>query len=249
MVIDVSEASFATDVLERSKTVPVVVDFWAAWCGPCRTLGPLMERAAERREGEVVLAKVDVDANPRLQMQFNIRGIPAVKAFKDGQVVSEFVGAQPANAVERFFDALLPSQADRLAASGDEASLRKAVELDPGHAGARVALARKLLGHGKLDEAVDMLRPVEHDRVAAALLAEVELLRAGDVDPEVRQALTSLLDGDAAGALPTLIAALKRTSGDLRDRLRRVVVGVFAELGEQHPLTQRFRPELAAALY
>jgi putative thioredoxin len=94
-----------------------------------------------------------------------------------------------------------------------------------------------------------MLRPVEHDRVAAALLAELELLREGGLDPELRAALTSLLDGDAGGALPTLISALQRTSGDLRDRLRRVVVGVFAELGEQHPLTQRYRPELAAALY
>jgi len=249
MVIEVNEATFATDVLERSKTVPVVVDFWAAWCGPCRTLTPLLERASERREGEVVLATVDVDANPSLQMQFNVRGIPAVKAFKDGQVVREFVGAQPANMVERFFDSLLPSQADRLVAAGDEASLRKALEVEPGHVGARVGLARNLIAHGKLDEALEMLRPVEHDQVAAALLAEVELLRQGGLDPELRSALTSLLDGDAAGALPTLIRALKRTSGDLRDRLRRVVVGVFAELGEQHPLTQRFRPELAAALY
>src|SRR5579884_2937310 len=141
MVIDVTESSFASDVLERSRSVPVVVDFWAAWCGPCRSLGPLLERAASRREGDVVLAKVDVDANPRLQMQFDVRGIPAVKAFRDGRVVGEFVGAQPSNVVERFFDALVPSPADRLVAAGDEASLQKAVELDPGHAGARVGLA------------------------------------------------------------------------------------------------------------
>jgi putative thioredoxin len=144
---------------------------------------------------------------------------------------------------------LLPSQADRLVAAGDEDSLRKALEVEPAHVGARVTLARRLIAHGKLDEALEMLRPVEHDQVAAALLAEVELLRQGGLDPELRGALTSLLDGDAAGALPTLIGALQRASGDVRDRLRRVVVGVFVELGEQHPLTQRFRPELAAALY
>jgi putative thioredoxin len=249
MVIDVSESTFATDVLERSKTVPVVVDFWAAWCGPCRSLGPLLERAAERREGEVVLAKLDVDANPRLQMQFEVRGIPAVKAFRDGKVVAEFVGAQPSNVVERFFDSLVPSQAERLVAKGDEESLRQALELDPGNAAARVGLARRLLARGKLDEALDMLRPVEHDRLAAALIAEVELLREGGLSEPLRAALLRLVDGDPAGALPVLIEWLKQTSGEVRDRLRRVVVGVFAELGEAHPLTAQYRPQLAAALY
>src|SRR5260370_38534330 len=109
MAIDVSESTFATDVLERSKTVPVVVDFWAAWCGPCRSLGPLLERAAERREGDVVLAKVDVDANPRLQMEFDVRGIPAVKASRDGKVVADFVGAQPSTAAGRLCGSLAPS--------------------------------------------------------------------------------------------------------------------------------------------
>jgi putative thioredoxin len=249
MVIDVSEATFSQDVLERSKTVPVVVDFWAAWCGPCRSLGPLLERAAQRREGDVVLAKLDVDANPRLQMQFDVRGIPAVKAFRDGKVVAEFVGAQPSNVVERFFDSLVPSQAERLVAKGDEESLRKALELDPGNAAARVGLARRLLAHGKLDEALEMLRPAEHDRVAAAMIAEVELLRDGGLSEPVRGALLRLVDGDPAGALPVLIEALRQTDGETRDRLRRVVVGIFAELGEDHPLTARYRPQLAAALY
>ncbi len=249
MSIDVSEATFPTEVLERSRTVPVIVDFWAAWCGPCKALGPLLERAVDARPGEVVLAKVDVDANPRLQMQFGIRGIPAVKAFRDGRVVAEFVGAQPANVVERFVESLVPSQADRLAAAGDEASLRRALALDPDHAAARVGLARYLLDAGKEDEVVELLSPVEHDPVAAALIAQVRLLQSGDVDPTLREALRRLRAGDAAAALPDLLAAVRTSNGELRDMVRRVVVGVFGELGEDNELTRRYRPELAAALY
>jgi putative thioredoxin len=248
MTIDVTEASFATDVLERSRTVPVVVDFWAAWCGPCRVLGPILEKAVAKRDGAVVLAKVDVDANPRLQMEFGVRGIPAVKAFKDGRLVREFVGAQPAGMVERFLDALLPSAADRLVEAGDEASLRQAVALEPDHAGARIALARLLLDRGDSAEVDGLLRPVEHEPVAAALLAQQRLLGDGD-DPRLGDALAHLRRGDPETALPGLLAALRAAAGEQRDLLRRVVVGVFGELGEDHPLTRRYRPELAAALY
>src|ERR687894_924421 len=144
-VIDVSDATFQAEVIERSRELPVVVDFWAEWCGPCRQLGPLIERAADAREGDVVLAKLDTDANQRTAMEYRIQGIPAVKAFKDGEVVDEFVGAQPPPVVQRFFDGLVPSEADRLVAAGDEASLRRALELDPANGDAAVKLARLLL--------------------------------------------------------------------------------------------------------
>src|SRR3954463_8824914 len=148
MTFDVNESDFQERVIERSREVPVVVDFWAEWCGPCRVLGPALEAAVDKRAGEVELAKVDTDRNPNLAMSFQIASIPAVKAFRDGNVVSEFVGAIRPAQIERFLDELVPSQADDLAAAGDEASLRQALELDPDNATAAVKLGRLLLRRG-----------------------------------------------------------------------------------------------------
>src|SRR3954451_14517620 len=134
MATDVTTATFDRDVIARSREVPVVVDFWADWCGPCRALTPALERAAEARQGKVELVKVDVDANQQIAAQYGVQGIPAVKAFKDGEIVDEFVGAQPPVVVERFFDKLVPSEADALVAAGDDDSLRRALELEPGRA-------------------------------------------------------------------------------------------------------------------
>jgi putative thioredoxin len=251
-VIDVSEATFEAEVLERSKTTPVVVDFWAEWCGPCRQLGPVLEAAAERRAGQVVLAKVDTDANPRLAQAFGIQGIPAVKAFRDGQLVDEFVGAQPPAAVERFFDGLVPSETDRLVDAGDEQALRRALDLEPGRADAALPLARLLIARGERQEALDALDGVTGDFLADGLAARLRLQDELDGDAELagelRPAFEALDAGEREQGLDRLIAALAIADG-YRDDIRRVIVGELDALGTQHPLAREARRRLAAALY
>ncbi len=160
MGMDVTDSTFQSAVIERSHTLPVVVDFWAEWCGPCRQLGPVIERAVAQRAGKIELAKIDVDANPMVARTFRIQSIPAVMAFRDGTVASEFVGAQPPAAVDRFLDSLLPSEADALVAKGDEQSLRRALELEPRRADAAVPLARMLYARGSSDEALELVQEI-----------------------------------------------------------------------------------------
>ena len=251
--MDVSETNFQSAVIDRSHTVPVVVDFWAEWCGPCRQLGPVIERAVAQRAPKIELAKVDVDANPALARAFRIQGIPAVKALKDGQVAAEFVGAQPPEAVERFLDSLLPSEADALVANGSEASLRRALELEPTRADAAVPLARMLRERGETDEALAVLARVPGSFAADGLAARIALERAaapsgqpGALD--LSEAFAALDAGQHERALDLLIGALPAADG-ARDDVRRVVVGILDELGVEHPLARESRRRLASALY
>ncbi len=244
--MDVTESNFEAAVLDRSHSLPVVVDFWAEWCAPCRQLGPVLEREASKRFGRLELVKLDVDANQNLSRSYGIQGIPAVKAFHKGRVVAEFVGAQPAAAVERFLDSLLPSEADLLAQKGDEQSLRAALELEPEHADAAIQLARILHACGQKEEALEILGDVHGSFAAEGLAARIRLERTAALD--LSRAFAALDAGDSEQALDVLIEAIT-PAGSSRDEIRRVVVGILDQLGLDDPLATRSRTRLASALY
>jgi putative thioredoxin len=244
--MDVTDSNFQAAVLDRSHSLPVVVDFWAAWCAPCRQLGPVLEREASKRSGKLELVKLDVDANPNMSRSYGIQGIPAVKAFHKGRVVAEFVGAQPSAAVEQFLDSLLPSEAELMAQKGDEDSLRAALALEPAQAQAAVQLGRILHGRGEDQEALEILGTIHGSYAADGLSARIRLERSGV--PDLSRAFAALDAGDDQQALDALIEAIT-VARSSRDEIRRVVVGILDELGLDDPLATTSRMRLASALY
>jgi len=195
-MVDVTDATFGTAVLDRSQQVPVVVDLWAPWCGPCRTLGPILERVIADTDEQVDLAKVNVDENPQISAMFQVQGIPAVYALHNREIVSQFVGAQPEAQVRKFVDALLPTSAEtelaELLHAGDEASLRKALDLEPGNERVVIALADLLVDRGEHDEALELLARIPETAEARRVAALARTSGGAVEDPGAR--LDALLD-------------------------------------------------------
>lgn len=237
MAIDVTDATFPTEVVERSKQVPVVVDLWAEWCGPCRTLGPILEKVVEETAGKVVLAKVDVDSNPQVSNAFQVQGIPAVYALKDGKVVHGFVGAQPEAQVREFVQALLPTAEEdaqaALLAAGDEQSLRQVLAGDPGHEEAVLALAALLVARddeASKAEALALLERIPDSPEARRIAA---LARIG---ADTRDDVTDELDG-----------LLDRVKDD--DAARQRFLDLLEVMGADDPRTAGYRKQLTARLF
>jgi putative thioredoxin len=240
-VLDVTDASFDTEVIAASAHGPVVVDFWAGWCAPCRTLGPILEQAVALHGG-ITLAKLDVDANPEITARYGIQGIPAVKGFRDGQLVAEFVGLLPRAQVEQFLVQLAPAPPPPPPPS-DEPGLRAALVVQPNDVTLRRTLGRLLLEAARLDEADEVLSVARDDQVCDGLRARVEIHRGGD--PEL-VALAG--DADDATALRRVIAAIRDSAPPRRSLLRRVVLGALAE-GQGNPALEALRGELGSALF
>jgi putative thioredoxin len=270
LVFDVDEAEFPERVLRRSAEVPVVVDFWAEWCGPCRTLGPMLEQAVGERGGAVELANVDVDRNQSVAQTYRVQGIPTVLGIRDGQVVAKFTGAVSRPQLESFLDQVVPSAADEAVArartlEGDaaEAELRTALEHDPSHREAAIGLAELLVEHDP-QAALDLVRDHRPDPTAEAVVTRAQLAEGAGVDLDALRTALDAGDGDGATslelgralaahgeydeALERLLTAVE-LGGDSREPAREQVVALFTLLGDTDERVRRARPRLARALF
>jgi putative thioredoxin len=267
--MDVTAATFEREVLEASSRVPVLVDFWAPWCAPCRALTPVLEKLEREYGGRFRLAKVNLDENPDLAGAFGVRSIPDVMAFRDGRAVAHFLGAQPEAQVRAFIDRLLPSPSELARLKGGEADLRKALELDPRNDAARLDLAELLVSQGKLDEAERLLDEVQDNaeldarrdalRAAAGFAraggadeaALVEKLAAAPDDLETRYALAQrrAAEGRYREAMEDLLHIVRTDKGWRDGEARKQLLNLFTLAASDPELVAEFRRKLATTLY
>ncbi len=246
LTLNVTEATFPEAVLKKSEMTPVVVDFWAPWCGPCRQLAPVLERVTAQYQGQIILTKINVDENPNISAQFDIQGIPAVKAFRDAKVVNEFTGALPENAVQQFFETLLTSEADKAATLHTEEGYRKALELEHTHAGAILGLARIMTERAAHQEALTLLERLPATGEAGQLVARIHLALEAEDD----QAAQLALAGEYTQALELYLERVRSAPDpDAKKSAQDNMLRLFAILGDDHPLTKTYRRKLAGALF
>jgi putative thioredoxin len=271
-IIHVTESDFEYEVIQYSQQTPVVVDFWADWCIPCKTLGPILTNLAEQSQGEFRLAKVDVDENPNLTNRFNVRGIPAVKGFRLGQVVAEFTGALPEDQVRKFLDELIPGPSDLQLDKGNsllkteewrraETAFRQVLDERPKQPGALLGLAKCLLTRGDGARAIRILNefPASHEfshaqqlrPLANALIQHKDRpINTGNLlDATYQRALYLISNGNIPAAMDGLLAILKEDKHYHDDEAREVMVSLFEILGEENPQTRKYRTELASVLF
>ncbi|MEW5870083.1 MAG: thioredoxin [Chloroflexota bacterium] len=272
-IIEVNEADFEYQVLTYSQQTPVVVDFWAEWCAPCRVLGPMLERLANEAQGGFRLAKVNVDANQNLAIRYGVRSIPAVKAFRNGQVIAEFVGVQPEERLRQFLREIAPSPNDLLLEKGfslldmqkaeqAETAFRKLLEEAPENSQALLGLARSLLMQGLGREAntilanfptsreyskAEMLRPLSQ------ALSQVETADYPESDEPLEAAFYNTLRlvrrGNLEAAMDGLLDILRQDKHYSDGRARLVMVALLEMMGDNHPITPQYRRELASVLF
>jgi putative thioredoxin len=259
-VVEVTDQTFGTAVLEESYRRPVVVDFWAEWCQPCRLIGPVLERLAEEHHGQFLLAKLDVDSNPQVSAAFRIQSIPAVKAFRDGRLLTEFVGAIPEQSIRQFLKAVVPSEAEGVVNQAEDAEragrleeaerlFKQALEADADLSRAAVGLGRLAATRGDVEEARRLLSPLRPDPDAERLLAAIEVSEWASPNGSgpLAGAERAAAEGRFQEALDGFLQEIQ--GGEHRDEAREAMLKLFAVLGDDDPLTIEYRRKLAAALF